>query len=341
MTRARLRVGVVGLGRMGRLHLANLARLGDRAALAGLCDARKEVASAEAESRGAPGFTELAALLETARPDAVIITTPTAAHARQIAEAASGRVAIFCEKPVALTLEEARDVAGAVGAAGVPFQIGFQRRFDPAYREAWRRIADGAIGEPITFKAVARDAGQPSLEFARVESSGGLFVDMAIHDFDLARWLMASEVRRVSAEGSSLLYPELRTVGDVDNGVCNCTFASGAIGNIEASRTGTWGYDIRTEVVGTRGALFIGPTGETGLAQAGPGGFARRAVAGFEERFRDAYQAELDHFLECVAAGREPACGMADAVRALEAALAARRSFETRQPVEVAAAAVA
>jgi predicted dehydrogenase len=165
--------------------------------------------------------------------------------------------------------------------------------------------------------------------------SGGLLLDMAIHDFDLARWLMGSEVVRVSTEGNNLLYPQLAQVGDIDNAVVNLTFASGAIGNIEASRTGTYGYDIRTEVVGTLGALYIGGIEESGLVTARRDSFIRASVAGFEERFHDSYERELSVFLDCVRQNRPPECGIPEAFRSLEIALAAAESLRTRNPVTV------
>jgi len=333
--KARLRIAVAGLGRMGQLHAAQIAALADRAELVSICDPRSE-ARGEAERRwGVAGYPDLAALLARGAPDALVVATPAAERSPLITEAASRGIPIFCEKPLALTLEDAHAAARAVASRGVLFQIGFQRRFDASYRRARRLLEEGSIGDPIMFKAVARDAWEPTLEYARVDVSGGLFVDMAVHDFDLARWFMSSEVARVSAEGSSLLYPQLPTVGDLDSGVCNLVFRSGALGNVEASRAGTYGYDIRTEIVGTRGSLTVGAVEDASVVAAGPGGFGRRAVSGFAERFHASYGAEIIAFLDCVAAQREPECGIRDGVAALEIALAARQSAETHAPVEL------
>jgi len=330
-----MRVAVCGLGRMGRLHAAQVAALGDRALLAAVCDPRPEALADAERSWGTAGYRDLAGLLERAAPDALVLATPAAERGPLIAQAAARGVAIFCEKPLALTLSDAALASSAVASRRVLFQIGFQRRFDPAYLQARRQLDEGVIGDPILFRAVARDAWEPTLDYARPEVSGGLLVDMAVHDFDLARWLMASEVARVSTEGSALLYPQLRTVGDIDSAVVNLAFRSGAVGNVEASRTGTYGYDIRTEIVGTRGALYVGAIEDSAVVTAGPRGFERRAVSGFAERFHDAYAAEIAAFLDCVAAEREPACGIRDGVAALEIALAARASLGTGGPVSV------
>jgi scyllo-inositol 2-dehydrogenase (NAD+) len=330
-----LRVGVVGLGRMGKLHLANLIRMSDRVGTIAACDSRPGAHDETAGWHGVNLYDDFDRMIEREQPDAVVIATTPPSHPFLISRAAARGIHILCEKPLALSREDAQEVVNAVTGAGVLFQIAFQRRFDRAYQKAHERISGGDIGDPITFKAVARDAGQPNIEYARPEVSGGLLLDMAIHDFDLARWLMGSEVVRVSTEGNNLLYPQLAQVGDIDNAVVNLTFASGAIGNIEASRTGTYGYDIRTEVVGTLGALYIGGIEESGLVTARRDSFIRASVAGFEERFHDSYERELSVFLDCVRQNRPPECGIPEALRSLEIALAAAESLRTRNPVTV------
>ena len=320
---------------MGQIHLAHLAAFGDRVSIAAVSDARKEVLDGMTTRYGCPGYPDCAEMMEHERPDALVISTPPASHPALITEAAARRAHVFCEKPLALTLDQALQTAQSVNANGVLFQIGFQRRFDRAYRHALEKIRDGLIGDPITFKATSRDAWEPNLEYARAEVSGGLLLDMAIHDFDLARWLMGNEVVRVSTEGNNLLFPQLSTAGDIDNAVVNLAFASGAIGNIEASRTGTYGYDIRTEIVGTRGALYIGPIADDSLVAAGRDGFRRDAIRGFEARFLDSYKREMSEFIDCVAEGRQPECGLREGILSLQIALAARESLRLGAPVRV------
>lgn len=324
-------VCLVGLGRIGRLHLNHLLEMWDRLVVLAVCDSRLQAVDEVRASLGLKGYSDFQAMLDREKPEALVIATSARSHSALIEEAASRQIHIFCEKPLALSLPEARQAARAVSQSF--FQIGFQRRFDRAYRDAYEKIRAGVIGEPITFKATARDAWEPDLEFARVEVSGGLLLDMAIHDFDLARWLMGSEVTGVSTEGSSLLYSELPTVGDVDSAVVNLTFQSGAIGNVEAGRTGTFGYDIRTEVVGTRGALFVGQVENSSLVIAGSQGFHRSSIAKYQERFQDAYKTELREFVDCVVQNKRPHCGLEEAMKSLEIALAARESLLSKKPV--------
>jgi predicted dehydrogenase len=307
----------------------------DRVVIPAVCDARPEVLEHAAERYGLATHTELSRMLDETVLDALVIATTPASHSVLVSEAASHHVHVFCEKPLALTREEGRLAAREVAESGISFQIGFQRRYDRAYRDAYQKIREGAIGELITFTAVARDAWQPDLEYARPEVSGGLLLDMAAHDFDLARWLMGSEVERVFTEGNNILYPELSTVGDIDNAVVNLQFSSGAVGNVEASRTGTYGYDIRTEIVGTRGALYIGAIEDGALMLAAREGYRRRPISGFEERFLDSYKLELQEFVECLSNGRAPEPGVDDGLRSLEISIAARESLHEKSIVSV------
>ncbi len=334
-SRRRLRVSVAGFGRIGRLHLRHLLRLAEVVEVLAVCDPRREPREEAGAQFGIKTYADLGEMLTREKPEAVVVTTPSATHGDVIEEAAGRGVHVFCEKPLALTRAEALRAARAIADGRILFQIGFQRRFDRAYREARQIIGDGLIGELLTFKSIGRDTWKPELQAARDEVNGGLLLDMAIHDFDLARWLMGSEVVRVSAEGSHLLYPELESVRDSDNAVVNLRFASGAVGNVEASRTGTYGYDIRTEVVGSKGALFVGQVEEGALVAVGQGGSRQGTYTDFEARFVDAYVAELEDFSHCVLEGRAPECGVRDGVISLEVALAARESLRRGSPVEV------
>src|SRR5262249_54400244 len=183
------------------------------------------------------------------RPDrgAVIVATPTSTHQEVVIAAAQAGKNIFCEKPMALTLHETDEMIAAIEQAGVIFQIGFMRRFDAGYAAAKKQIDDGVIGQPVTIRSIGRDPHPTSLEFANPAVSGGLILDMGIHDFDLLRWLMADEVERVYTEVAALVYPELTTVGDVDNAMISLRFEHGGLGNVEVSRTAIYGYDVQCE----------------------------------------------------------------------------------------------
>lgn len=275
-------------------------------------------------------------LLADPHVDAVIVTTPTHTHREIVIAAAQAGKAIFCEKPTALTLRETDEMIAAVNSAGVLLQIGFMRRFDRAYSEAKRQIDAGAIGTPVMICSIGRDPYRTSLEYADPSVSGGLIVDMGIHDFDVVRWLTGDEIQRVYAETAALVYPELTTVGDVDNAQITLKFESGGLGNIEVSRTAKYGYDIRGEVVGTEGALQIGYLQETAVLTLTKAGVRHDVVPHFPERFGPAYTAQIAAFVTCVRDGKPPAVTAQDARAALQAAIAATRSQHTGQVVAVA-----
>jgi predicted dehydrogenase len=209
------------------------------------------------------------------------------------------------------------------------------RRFDPAYVMAKKRIEAGEIGHPVLFRSSSRDPKRTSLEFARRENSGGLIMDMGVHDFDLARWLMGSEVVRVQTEGGCLVYPELKDVGDIDNAVINLKFANGAIGNIDVSRNAVYGYDIRTEVLGSEGSLFIGTLQQTPTLVLTPMGVTHDTIPGFMERFAVAYAEEIRDFAACITQGRPPSVTGWDARQATAIGVAATRSLDEERPVLV------
>ena len=267
--------------------------------------------------------------------DAVVIVTPTATHAEVIQAAAAAGKHIFSEKPLAQTLEACDQAIAAVEKAGVKLQLGFMRRFDPAYAMAKKRIEAGEIGHPVMFRSTSRDPKRTSLEFARRENSGGLILDMGVHDFDLARWLMGSEVVRVQTEGACLVYPELNEVGDIDNAMINLKFANGALGNIDVSRNAVYGYDIRTEVLGSEGGLLIGKLQQTATLVMTRQGVTHDTVPYFMERFGEAYAAEIRDFVGCILEDRPPSVTGQDARRATAIGIAATRSLDEGRPVDV------
>jgi predicted dehydrogenase len=232
---------------------------------------------------------------------------------------------VFCEKPPALSLGETQKMKDAAERAHGFLQMGFMRRFDAGYAAAKKRIDEGVIGTPIVFKSSSRDPYRPSLEYANPKSSGGMIVDMGIHDFDLARWYMG-EVASVTAIGGTLAYPELNEVGDIDNAIVSLTFASGRIGVVDLSRSGIYGYDIFGEILGTTGTLRIGYLRETPLFVMTKNQVAHDTVPFFMERFRDAYPAQLQNFVDNLRNDREPPITIDDAMETLRIALAASRA---------------
>jgi inositol 2-dehydrogenase len=331
-----IRMGLIGAGRMGKVFAHTLATSVAEVDLVALADSGSGTGEEVAARLGIERhFTDYHELLEREDIQAVVVATPTSTHARVIQDAAAAGKHIFSEKPLAMTLEECDEALAAVKQAGVKLQLGFMRRFDAAYALAKKKIVEGAIGQPVVFHGISRDKGRTSLEFARRENSGGMILDMGVHDFDLARWLMGSEVVRVQTEGDCLVYPELRDVGDIDNAVINLRFADNAIGNIDLSRNANFGYDIRTEVLGSEGSLLIGNLQRTSVLVLSRDNISHDTIPGFMERFGDAYAAEIRDFVSCILEDREPSVTGKDARKATAIGIAATRSLDESRPVLV------
>jgi scyllo-inositol 2-dehydrogenase (NAD+) len=331
---AELKLGVIGLGRMGYLYALALTKIAG-AQLYAIAQLDRERALVAQEFGIAHSLVHAYELLALRELDAVVIATPTSTHHELVIAAAEAGKAIFCEKPLALTLEHTRAALKAVERAHIPLQIGFMRRFDTGYQKAKALIADGAIGTPVTFKSIGRDPFCPRPEYADPALSGGLIFDMAIHDFDLARWLMGSEVERVTAEGTLLVCQELAAVGDIDNALINLRFHSGALGNVEVSRNAFYGYDIRSEVLGSEGALTIGVQQHTPVVLFTRAGAQHDVTPYLMERFGNAYHAQLQHFVDCLRNGQTPAVSGADALAACEIGIAATQAYQTGHSVSI------
>ena len=329
-----VKIGVIGLGRMGRLYARLLATQVSGVYLDAVAEVGEQARSQVMDELDvAHAFADAYELLALPDLNAVVIATPTSTHHDLVIAAAKAGKAIFCEKPLALTLEETYSMLQAVASAQVPLQVGFMRRFDAAYRRAKTLIADGQIGHPVTFKSLSRDPFCPPGDYMDPAKSGGLILDMAIHDFDLARWLVGSEVERVTAEGTVLVCKELAAVGDIDNALVNMRFVNGALGNIEASRNAFYGYDIRTEVLGSEGAVMIGVHQHTPVMLLNRAGAHHDVMPYLIERFGDAYRAQLQHFIDCLHKGQSPAVGGAEALAACKIGIAATRSYQAGRPV--------
>lgn len=330
------KIGVIGLGRMGQLYTRLLTTQVTGVQLSAVADvgvqARTQVVNAFSVCHVFADAHDLLALPEL---DAVVIATPTSTHHDLVIAAAGAGKAIFCEKPLALTLEETRTALEAVARAQVPLQVGFMRRFDAGYQKAKTLIADGLIGYPVTFKSLGRDPFCPRVDYAHPAQSGGLIFDMAIHDFDLARWLMGSEVERVTAEGALLVCKDLETVGDIDNALINLRFANGELGNIEVSRNASYGYDIRTEVLGSEGAVMVGVHQHTPVVLLTRAGARHDVTPYLMERFGEAYRVQLQHFADCLRNGQSPSVGGTDALAACEIGVAATRAYQTGCPISL------
>lgn len=334
-SRRRLNVGLIGLGRLGRVYARDLATRIPEARLTAVSDISKGLAAAIAEEFDAAGAYENPHdLIADPKVDAVVVASPTHTHREVVVAALERKKPTFCEKPLALSLDESREIEQAVTRSGAFFQMGFMRRFDPGYVAGKRQIDEGRIGTPVVFKSTSRDPYRPSLEYANPASSGGILVDMGIHDFDLARWFMG-DVATVSAVGATLAYPELETVGDLDNAIASLVFTSGRLGVIDLSRNGFYGYDISTELLGTQGTVRIGYLRETPILLMTKNSVAHDTVPYFMERFDRAYTLQLQNFAQNVLHDRQPPITAADGVQALRVALAATAACRSGQRVVV------
>ena len=328
----RLNIALIGTGRIGSLHCRNLVRQIPEANLAAVCDIRLEVAQAVASDLGirrvVRDYRELLAAKEI---EAVVIASSTDTHAFMMKDAALAGKHIFCEKPLALGLQGIDETLAVVDRSGVKLQVGFNRRFDRSFRRVHEIVSSGQIGRPCILHITNRDPVPPGLEYAR--SSGGMFLDMSIHDFDMARYQLG-EVEEVYAMGSVLVSPELAQVGDVDTDVVTLRFASGALGVIDNSRQAVYGYDQRLEVFGTAGAARAeNESNDTVMHSAADGIHTAKPPRFFIDRYGDCYVTEFREFIECVRTGKEPPVTGRDGRLAVVLALAAIKSLKENRPV--------
>lgn len=332
----RLQVGVIGLGRLGRIYARDLASRIPETRLVAVADVVETAVGEVADEFDVRGrYTDPGALINDKDVEAVVIVSPTSTHKDLSILSTRAKKPTFCEKPPALTLTQTLEMREAVKATGTFFQMGFMRRFDPGYAAGKARLGEGKIGKVVLFKSTSRDPYRTSLEYADPKSSGGMIMDMGIHDFDLARFFMG-EVKSVAAIGGTLAYPELKTVGDIDNAVVTMTFESGALGVVDLSRNGIYGYDISTELLGDAGTLRIGYIRETPLYVMTKNSIAHDTVPHFMERFAIAYTVQLQDFARNVLQGRKATLTIDDGVEAIRVAVAAGRAFSSGQTVDVA-----
>lgn len=330
-----INIGLVGLGRMGHEYARYFVSLIPGAALVAVSDVRGEVTEATRVEFGVPrAYTDYRELVRDPAVDAVVVMTPTKLHREVVVAAADAQKAIFCEKPLSLGLDDAAAMKSAVERSGVFFQLGFMRRFDSGYTAAKAKIKAGVIGTPCVFKSASRDKGRPGLDYLRPENSGGLFIDMGIHDFDLARWFFG-EVASVHSVGGVLAYPEMKDIGDPDNALTTLKFVNGCIGVVSLSRNGVYGYGIQTEIVGTEGTLLVGRDQETPISVMTKDTIAHDTVPGFYERFEGAYVAQLRNFIENLREDRPPPITCDDGIAAQKIALAATRSWKEDRVVQL------
>jgi len=330
---APVRIGVVGVGRIGAMHAEIIARKVDGAQLAAVADVHAPLAEAVALQFDVPAMT-VEELIASPLVDAVAICTSTDTHTRLIELAAQHGKAIFCEKPISLDLAEVDRALAAVEVAGVPLMVGFNRRFDRAHQSVHDAVVTGEVGDVQLARISSRDPAPPPVEYIKV--SGGIFVDMMIHDFDMARYVVGSPVVEVYAKGAVMIDPAIGEAGDVDTASVMLTHANGAVTMIDNSRQAPYGYDQRVEVLGLKGMAASGnPPLHSGITYTADGLRGPVVPNFFLERYADAFVREWDAFVSYVRDGGPSPVSGADGRAPVVLAMAAGESMRTGQPVRV------
>jgi myo-inositol 2-dehydrogenase/D-chiro-inositol 1-dehydrogenase len=328
-----LRVGIIGVGRIGAMHARTLK---NNAAVRELLVSDADPARASAVAVQVGGVASSLDDLFAARPDAVVVSAATAAHAELVRHAAAAKIPVFCEKPLAADIPDTIDVLEAVGAAGISLTMGFQRRSDAGYRAAREAVASGRLGWIHSLYAVTFDPAPPPAAY--IATSGGIFRDMLVHDFDIVRFVLGREVRRVYATGANKGEPFFAAAGDVDSAAAILTFDDDTLAVVAGGRYNGRGYDVRLEVHGSRETIAVGLDERVPLVSAEPGAGwpAAPPYPSFFERFAAAYTSEIDNFIAHVRGRIENPSPPRDALEALYIAEAADRSRREGRPVDVA-----
>lgn len=329
---APLRIGVIGVGRIGRMHAQLLTHEVMGAAVGVVYDAFERSAREVAGELGVPAAASVEELLDSGI-DAVAICSSTESHAELVRAGAEAGKAIFCEKPISLELDELDRALTAVELAGSVFQVGFNRRFDPAHKAVREAVASGQIGDPHLVRISSRDPEPPPRDYLR--SSGGLFLDMTIHDFDMARFLTGSDVVEVFARGAVRIDDAFQGVDDVDTALITLVHADGCLTAIDNSRRASYGFDQRLEVFGSKGmAASDNPLADTSLVRTAEGTRRPALPHFFLERYVPSYIRAWEAFAQAVRSGRST-MAVADARAPLVMGLAAQRSLREHRPVNV------
>ena len=331
----KLKLGVIGTGRIGKVHIATLVQSVPHAVVAAIADTNLESANEVGKYFGLTSvFNDYKDVINHPEVEAVVICSPTDTHARYIVAAAKAGKHIFCEKPVDLSLGVIQEAIDAVNTSGVKLMVGFNRRFDPNFLKIKQLVVEGKIGDPHILKITSRDPSPPPAEYSAV--SGGMFMDMTIHDFDMARYIAGSEVTEVFTNATVLVDPEIGKAGDVDTAIITLTFANGAIGVIDNSRKAVYGYDQRVEIFGSKGMISADnnyPDNHRFYSAVGVNGSL--PLNFFMDRYLDAYANEMKIFCDAVINDLQLPVSGIDGLMSVAIALAAKKSHLEHRPVKL------
>jgi myo-inositol 2-dehydrogenase/D-chiro-inositol 1-dehydrogenase len=326
-------LGVIGAGRIGKLHSGNVLKHLPQFHIKTIADPL--IDQAWAQSKGIPNISkDFNDIIQDPEIQAVLICTPSPLHAEQIIAAANAGKHIFCEKPISTDINEIKNALRAVKKAGVKLQIGFNRRFDPNFAKIKKMVDENNIGKPHLVRITSRDPKIPPADF--LKTSGGMFIDMTIHDFDMARFLMNSDIEEIYASANVLINPMFHECDDIDTAVINLKFANGSLGVIDNSRQAVYGYDQRIEVFGSKGAIHADnnkPTNTTLSTQEGI--VSEKPLYYFLERYEESFVAELAAFYQCIALDTEPMVNGEDGLRSVIISMAAEQSRRENRPIKI------
>lgn len=336
-----VKLGIAGLGRMGFYHAENIAYHTPRTELVALCDLFEQNLTAAGQKLGVDNlYSDFDHMLADKDIDGVVIVTSSDLHAQQIIKALRAGKHVFCEKPLGVTVEECLEVEREVAAHPAQiFMVGFMRRFDPSYVYAKAQADGGKVGDPYLYKGYGADpmASIDGMITFSGKGSGGLFVDLGVHDIDLMRWFLGEDPTGVFAIGGSYKYPAFAQQGDAEAGLATFTFASGKMATLHAARAAAHGYHVESEIVGTEGSLRVSPVPRRNYTDLYiEGGVVTECQENFPQRFREAYRAEFEVFASCIREGRQPEVTVTDGRKAVQIALAAKQSFEEKRYMEIA-----
>jgi myo-inositol 2-dehydrogenase/D-chiro-inositol 1-dehydrogenase len=330
-----IKLGLIGAGRIGRVHAENISHRIPAAQIVAVADAILEAAQKCAADYHIPSVAPTPQqIFDDKSIEAVVICSSTDTHAQFIEQAAHAGKHIFCEKPIALDLATIDQALAAVEQRGVKLQIGFNRRFDPNFKQARELVAAGKVGTPHLVRITSRDPAPPPLEYIKV--SGGIFLDMTIHDFDMARYLINDEVEEIFVAGAVLVDPAIGAAGDVDTAMITLRYRGGAIGTIDNSRRAVYGYDQRVEVFGSAGGIVVANnTSHQAVYSNAEGVHSALPLYFFLERYTEAYVAEIKAFIEAIQHDTPPPVSGLDGRIPVVMGLAARKSHQENRPVKL------
>jgi myo-inositol 2-dehydrogenase/D-chiro-inositol 1-dehydrogenase len=330
-----LKFGVIGVGRIGKIHIENLAHRIPGNEVTAIADVfEDELQNVARQYNISMAVQDYKEIIENPEIDAVVICSPTDTHSQIIQQSAIAGKNVFCEKPVDLSLEKIAKTIKVTEDACVKFQVGFNRRFDPNFFQVYKTVKAGKIGKPQVLKITSRDPAPPPLDYLKI--SGGMFLDMTIHDFDMARYLMDSEVVEVYTSGKVLVDPVFEQAGDVDTAITILKFETGAIGTIDNSRQAVYGYDQRVEVFGSEGMVTVkNNTPDNHIYLNREGTHSALPLNFFMDRYTESYLKEMEAFIDCIRNDQLPSVSGRDGLLSVIIGMAAKQSCQENRPVKL------